>query len=225
MLGPVGRHVHQALETEAARQTSVRRRVDQGRIEKGERQGLADRTFGAAFARRNRGDGDGGIGDETIEPRPRFAVSGRKSPLRLDAHGTNVHGPVALAQNDLAAPSGWRWDPCDARLKSPVVHARRGKEHVEWENAYDVGMRGLIGFSSDCYAIRACDALLSFHVIAIDHWFPFNFLRDVPYSGAYRLDRRVLDRLGAYPGARDIRGSGGQGTSRAGGSSNPSRPQ
>ena len=34
------------------------------------------------------------------------------------------------------------------RLKAPMVHAMRGKEHVEWGNPYDVGMTGLIGFSS-----------------------------------------------------------------------------
>jgi pyruvate dehydrogenase (quinone) len=33
------------------------------------------------------------------------------------------------------------------RLKAAMVHALRGKEHVEWENPYDVGMTGLIGFS------------------------------------------------------------------------------
>ena len=46
------------------------------------------------------------------------------------------------------------------RLKAPMVHALRGKEHVEWENPYDVGMTGLIGFSSGYYAMRDCDALL-----------------------------------------------------------------
>ena len=29
------------------------------------------------------------------------------------------------------------------RLKAPMVHAMRGKEHVEWDNPYDVGMTGL----------------------------------------------------------------------------------
>ncbi|HET9148761.1 MAG TPA: ubiquinone-dependent pyruvate dehydrogenase [Acetobacteraceae bacterium] len=47
-----------------------------------------------------------------------------------------------------------------ARLKSPMVHALRGKEHVEWDNPYDVGMTGLIGFSSGYYAMADCDALL-----------------------------------------------------------------
>jgi pyruvate dehydrogenase (quinone) len=36
----------------------------------------------------------------------------------------------------------------------------RGKEHVEWDNPYDVGMTGLIGFSSGYYAMLDCDVLL-----------------------------------------------------------------
>lgn len=47
-----------------------------------------------------------------------------------------------------------------AKLKSPMVHALRGKEHVQWDNPYDVGMTGLIGVSSGYYAMRECDALL-----------------------------------------------------------------
>jgi pyruvate dehydrogenase (quinone) len=46
------------------------------------------------------------------------------------------------------------------RLKAPIVHAMRGKEHVEWDNPYDVGMTGLIGFSSGYYAMLDCDVLL-----------------------------------------------------------------
>jgi pyruvate dehydrogenase (quinone) len=46
------------------------------------------------------------------------------------------------------------------RLKAPIVHALKGKEHVEWENPYDVGMTGLIGFSSGYYAMLDCDVLL-----------------------------------------------------------------
>jgi pyruvate dehydrogenase (quinone) len=45
-------------------------------------------------------------------------------------------------------------------LKAPMVHALRGKEHVEWDNPYDVGMTGLIGFSSGYYAMLDCDVLL-----------------------------------------------------------------
>jgi pyruvate dehydrogenase (quinone) len=46
------------------------------------------------------------------------------------------------------------------RLKAPVVHSMRGKEHVEWDNPYDVGMTGLIGFSSGYFAMLDCDVLL-----------------------------------------------------------------
>src|SRR5256885_11078691 len=46
------------------------------------------------------------------------------------------------------------------RLKAPMVHALRGKEYVEWDNPFDVGMTGLIGFSSGYFALADCDALL-----------------------------------------------------------------
>jgi pyruvate dehydrogenase (quinone) len=46
------------------------------------------------------------------------------------------------------------------RLKSPMVHTLRGKETVEGENPYDVGMTGLIGFASGYYAMLDCDMLL-----------------------------------------------------------------
>ncbi len=45
-------------------------------------------------------------------------------------------------------------------LKAPIVHALGGKEHVEWDNPYDVGMTGLIGFSSGYQAMMDCDTLL-----------------------------------------------------------------
>src|SRR6202140_3411960 len=45
-------------------------------------------------------------------------------------------------------------------LKSPIVHALGGKDHVEYDNPYDVGMTGFIGFSSGYAAMHACDALL-----------------------------------------------------------------
>jgi pyruvate dehydrogenase (quinone) len=46
------------------------------------------------------------------------------------------------------------------RLQAPMVHTMRGKEYVEWDNPYDVGMTGLIGFSSGYYAMLDCDILL-----------------------------------------------------------------
>jgi pyruvate dehydrogenase (quinone) len=45
-------------------------------------------------------------------------------------------------------------------MKAPIVHPLRGKEHVEYDNPYDVGMTGLIGFASGYAAMMSCDALL-----------------------------------------------------------------
>ncbi|MET0258090.1 MAG: ubiquinone-dependent pyruvate dehydrogenase [Methylobacterium sp.] len=45
-------------------------------------------------------------------------------------------------------------------LQAPIVHAYRGKEHIEWDNPFDVGMTGLIGFSSGYHAMMECDTLL-----------------------------------------------------------------
>jgi pyruvate dehydrogenase (quinone) len=45
-------------------------------------------------------------------------------------------------------------------LQAPVVHAFRGKDAVEPDNPFDVGMTGLIGFSSGYRAMEHCDALL-----------------------------------------------------------------
>ncbi|WGF87457.1 ubiquinone-dependent pyruvate dehydrogenase [Marinivivus vitaminiproducens] len=63
-------------------------------------------------------------------------------------------------------------------LGAPVVHALRGKEHVEWSNPYDVGMTGLIGFSSGYHAMLSCDALLMLGT-------------DFPYRDFYPKDARI----------------------------------
>jgi pyruvate dehydrogenase (quinone) len=46
------------------------------------------------------------------------------------------------------------------KLKAPIVHALRGKEFLEYNNPYDVGMTGLLGFSSGYHAMMDCDVLL-----------------------------------------------------------------
>ena len=45
-------------------------------------------------------------------------------------------------------------------LQAPIVHALRGKEFIEYDNPYDVGMTGLLGFSSGYYAMMDSDVLL-----------------------------------------------------------------
>ena len=63
-------------------------------------------------------------------------------------------------------------------LKSPIVHALGGKEGVEWDNPYDVGMTGLIGFSSGYHAMLDCDMLLMLGT-------------DFPYRQFYPTDARI----------------------------------
>jgi len=46
------------------------------------------------------------------------------------------------------------------KLRAPIVHAMRGKEFIEYDNPFDVGMTGLLGFSSGYYAMMNCDVLV-----------------------------------------------------------------
>src|SRR5947199_10667492 len=46
------------------------------------------------------------------------------------------------------------------RLSAPVVHTLRGKEFIEYDNPFDVGMTALLGFSSGYHAMMNCDVLL-----------------------------------------------------------------
>jgi pyruvate dehydrogenase (quinone) len=64
-------------------------------------------------------------------------------------------------------------------LQAPVVHALRGKEHIEWDNPYSVGMTGLIGFSSGYHAMLACDALVMLGT-------------DFPYRNFYPTGAKII---------------------------------
>ena len=76
-------------------------------------------------------------------------------------------------------------------LKAPVVHALRGKEFIEYDNPYDVGMSGLLGFASGAHAMEHCDALLMLGT-------------DFPYRSFYPTEARVIqvDVRGEHIGRR-----------------------
>lgn len=46
------------------------------------------------------------------------------------------------------------------RLRAPIVHALRGKEFIEHDNPYDVGMTGLLGFASGYHAMMQAETLV-----------------------------------------------------------------
>ncbi|PYE23122.1 pyruvate dehydrogenase (quinone) [Paraburkholderia silvatlantica] len=69
--------------------------------------------------------------------------------------------------------------PLADTLASPIVHALRGKEYVEADNPYDVGMTGLIGFASGYHAMEQCDVLLMLGT-------------DFPYRQFYPAGARII---------------------------------
>jgi pyruvate dehydrogenase (quinone) len=66
-----------------------------------------------------------------------------------------------------------------AKLKAPIVHTLRGKEFIAYDNPYDVGMTGLLGFTSGYRAIERCDALLMLGT-------------DFPYQAFYPARAKVI---------------------------------
>jgi pyruvate dehydrogenase (quinone) len=77
------------------------------------------------------------------------------------------------------------------KLKAPIVHALRGKEFIEYDNPYDVGMTGLLGFTSGHYAIQHCDLLLMAGT-------------DFPYQQFYPSEAKIIqiDSRGEQIGRR-----------------------
>ena len=64
-------------------------------------------------------------------------------------------------------------------LQAPIVYAMRGKEHIEYDNPFDVGMTGLFGFCSGYHAMMDCDVLLMLGT-------------DFPYPQFYPRRRRIV---------------------------------
>jgi pyruvate dehydrogenase (quinone) len=65
------------------------------------------------------------------------------------------------------------------KLQAPIVHAMRGKEFIEYDNPFDVGMTGLLGFSSGYHAMMNCDLLLMIGT-------------DFPYQQFFPKDAKVV---------------------------------
>jgi pyruvate dehydrogenase (quinone) len=76
-------------------------------------------------------------------------------------------------------------------LQAPMVVALRGKESLEYDNPYYVGLNGLLGMTSGHKAMMECDTLLMLGT-------------DFPYSQFYPTDAKViqLDLRGEQIGRR-----------------------
>ena len=89
-------------------------------------------------------------------------------------------------------------------LKAPIVHALRGKEFVEYDNPYDVGMTGLIGFASGHRALQACDLLLMLGTdFPYSDWYPEGKTIIQVDIRAHHLGRRCGLSLGVHGDVRE----------------------
>jgi pyruvate dehydrogenase (quinone) len=77
------------------------------------------------------------------------------------------------------------------KLQAPILHAYRGKEFIEYDNPFDVGMTGLLGFSSGYFAMMHCDVLVMLGT-------------DFPYQPFYPKDATIvqIDLRGEQIGRR-----------------------
>jgi pyruvate dehydrogenase (quinone) len=98
-------------------------------------------------------------GDTEIDELARLVDGARRVTLFCGSGTAGAHDEVmAFAQ----------------RVKSPVGHALRGKEWIQYDNPYDVGMSGLLGYGAAYEAMHECDLLI---LLGTD--FPYNaFLPD-----------------------------------------------
>ncbi len=77
------------------------------------------------------------------------------------------------------------------KLQAPIVHALRGKEFIEYDNPYSIGMTGLLGFTSGYYGMEHCDVLLMLGT-------------DFPYTQFYPPNAKIIqvDSRGEQIGRR-----------------------
>jgi pyruvate dehydrogenase (quinone) len=97
-------------------------------------------------------------------PTPVRAVSPAVRPdersLAAAAEVLNAAGRVTILAGAGCAGAHDQLIGLAQALRAPVVHTLRGKEFVEYDNPHDVGITGLIGFSSGYRAMEHCDALV-----------------------------------------------------------------
>ncbi|WP_288819403.1 ubiquinone-dependent pyruvate dehydrogenase [uncultured Micrococcus sp.] len=83
--------------------------------------------------------------DELLDDAATRLNSSSKTALLVGAGAAGAHDEVvALAET----------------LQAPIVHAMRGKDFIGYDNEFDVGMTGLLGFSSGYKALKGADTLL-----------------------------------------------------------------
>jgi pyruvate dehydrogenase (quinone) len=90
------------------------------------------------------------------------------------------------------------------KVKAPVAHTYRGKPFVEYNNPYDMGMTGMIGFGMAYEAIHECDLLLLLGTdFPYDKFLPTNTKIAQVDIRVERLGRRSKLDLGIWGDVRE----------------------
>jgi pyruvate dehydrogenase (quinone) len=135
------------------------------------------------------------LGDDAWTARPvtasRSVVRPDDDSLRQAADILNAASRVTILGGAGVAGAHDELIRLAATLQSPIVHAFRGKDRIEFDNPYDVGMTGLLGFASGYKAIKEADALLMLGT-------------DFPYTQFYPDSARIIqvDIRGRHLGRR-----------------------
>ncbi|KAF4408960.1 MULTISPECIES: pyruvate dehydrogenase [Streptomyces] len=103
-------------------------------------------------------------GDEEVERLARMVDEARTVTLFCGSGASGAHAEVMQFAE---------------RVKAPVGHALRGKEWIQFDNPYDVGMSGLLGYGAAYEATNECDLLLLLGT-------------DFPYQAFLPSDKKIV---------------------------------
>jgi pyruvate dehydrogenase (quinone) len=108
------------------------------------------------------------VSDSDAADEPAFVVHRNRPVVRpSDADLDRIAGMLAAGNRvTIYAGAGCRHAHDEIvqlaeRLKAPIAHTSRGKDAIEYDNPYDVGMTGLIGGVAGYHAVLNCDTLLT----------------------------------------------------------------
>ncbi|WP_096929699.1 pyruvate oxidase [Escherichia coli] len=110
---------------------------------------------------------------------PQPVVTPEEEELRKLAQLLRYSSNIALMCGSGCAGAHKELVEFAGKIKAPIVHALRGKEHVEYDNPYDVGMTGLIGFSSGFHTMMNADTLVLLGT-------------QFPYRAFYPTDAKII---------------------------------
>jgi pyruvate dehydrogenase (quinone) len=107
------------------------------------------------------------VANAAAHEEPPYAVHARRPLIRpsdadLDAIATILNQSEAITIYAGAGCAGAHDEvvATAARLKAPMAHTSRGKDFLEYDNPYNVGMTGIIGGGAGYHAILDCEVLL-----------------------------------------------------------------